>query len=111
MLDDCGPRIRTRTRKDILGCEGVVWPQVCQRQLSVAEKLSDMGFQSTIADSDVWLRAAAKGDGEKHYEYVLMYVDDILAISAYTRSILEDVQHPFKLKNDHVETPEFYHGA
>jgi hypothetical protein len=30
----------------------------------MAEKLSEMGFHSTMADPDVWLRAAVKGDGE-----------------------------------------------
>jgi Reverse transcriptase (RNA-dependent DNA polymerase) len=32
----------------------------------MAEKLAEMGFQSTIADPDVWLRAATKGDGEQY---------------------------------------------
>ncbi len=31
----------------------------------MAEKLDDMGFQSTLADPDVWIRAATKGDGEQ----------------------------------------------
>jgi hypothetical protein len=34
-----------------------------------------------MADPDVWLRAATKSDVESDYNYVLMYVDDILAIS------------------------------
>jgi hypothetical protein len=70
-----------------------------------------MGFQSSMADPDVWLRAASKGDGEDYYEYVLMYVDDILAISCNARLILEEIQGTFKLKNDKIETPEFYLGA
>jgi hypothetical protein len=78
----------------------------------MAEKLTEMGFQSTIADPDVWLRAASKGDGERYYEYVLMYVDDILlAISCDAQAILQDVQRTFKLKNDRIEPPEFYLGA
>jgi hypothetical protein len=77
----------------------------------MAEKLSDMGFQSSMADPDVWLRAAAKGDGERYYEYVLMYVDDILAISSSARLILEEVQRGFKLKNDKIEAPNYYLGA
>jgi hypothetical protein len=77
----------------------------------MAEKLADLGFQSTIDDPDVWLRAASKGDGEQYYEYVLMYVDDILAISCDPNAILEDVQKTFKLKNDKIEPPEFYLGA
>ena len=77
----------------------------------MAEKLSDMGFQSSMADPDVWLRAATKGDGERYYEYVLMYVDDILAISCSARPILEEVQRTFKLKNDKIEAPDYYLGA
>ena len=77
----------------------------------MAEKLTDLGFQSTSADPDVWLRAASKGDGEQKYEYILMYVDDILAISCDPRAILEDVQKTFKFKNDKIEPPEFYLGA
>ena len=37
----------------------------------MAEKLVELGFQSTLADPDVWLQAATKNDGESYYEYVL----------------------------------------
>ena len=77
----------------------------------MAEKLSQLGFQSSLADPDVWLRAAVKGDGERYYEYVLMYVDDILTISVDAEAILQDVQSTFKLKNDRIAAPEFYLGA
>jgi hypothetical protein len=42
---------------------------------------------------------------------VLMYVDDILAISCDARSILEEIQGTFKFKNGSIETPEYYLGA
>ena len=77
----------------------------------MAEKLIEMGFTSSLADPDVWYRAAIKGDGQEYYEYVLMYVDDILAISCNAKEILEEVQRTFKLKNDKIEQPEFYLGA
>ncbi len=77
----------------------------------MAEKLTELGFQSTMADPRVWLQAASKGDGKQYFEYVLMYVDDILAISCNLKAILEDVQKTFKLKNDKIELPEFYLGA
>ena len=41
----------------------------------------ELGYQSTVADPDVWRRPAVKSDGEAYYEYVLCYVDDILVIS------------------------------
>ncbi len=77
----------------------------------MAEKLASMNFQSSMADPDVWIRAAAKGDGERYYEYVMMYVDDILAISCDAHTKLQEVQGTFKLKNDRIDVPEFYLGA
>ena len=77
----------------------------------MAEKLTEIDFQSTMADPDVWLPAATKEDGEKYYEYILMYVDDILVISCHAREILEEVQKTIKLKNDRIEAPEYYLGA
>jgi hypothetical protein len=42
---------------------------------------------------------------------VLMYVDDILAISCDAKAISQDVQRTFELKNDRIDTSEFYLGA
>ena len=47
----------------------------------IANKLDEIGFKSSPADPDVWLRPAVKPDGEEYYEYVVCHVDDILAIS------------------------------
>jgi hypothetical protein len=77
----------------------------------IAEKLVSMGFQSAMADPDVWLRAATKSEGEKYYEYVMMYVDDILALSCDARMILDEIQRTFKSKNDKIEAPDYYLGA
>jgi hypothetical protein len=38
-----------------------------------------MGFEPTKSDPDVWYRAASKPDGFQYYEYILVYVDDMLA--------------------------------
>ena len=47
----------------------------------MASTLRDLRFKSCLADPDVWLRPAEKSDGEEYYEYVLVYVDDILVVS------------------------------
>ena len=77
----------------------------------MAEKLDEMGFKSSIANPDVWLRPAIKSDGEEYYEYILVYVDDILAISVRAREILQEVQKYVKFKNDKIEAPTNYLGA
>ena len=50
-----------------------------------------MNFKSSNADPDVWRRPAIKANGEKYYEYLLTYVDDLLAISEDATSILKEI--------------------
>ena len=77
----------------------------------MAEKLDNIGFRTSIADPDVWIRPAVKSSGEEYYEYILMYVDDILVISVSAMEILQDMQSHIKFKNDKIETPDGYLGA
>jgi len=77
----------------------------------LAEKLEEIGFRSTTADPDVWLRPAAAADGTEYYSYVLAYVDDILAIDKNPDAIMKQIGERFKFKNDAIEEPESYLGA
>jgi hypothetical protein len=77
----------------------------------MAKKLDDMGFKSSVADPDVWMRPATKVDGAEYYEYILMYVDDILAVSATPMPIMQEIQDMVKFKNDKIEEPTNYLGT
>jgi len=77
----------------------------------MAKTLRDAGFESSKADPDVWLRPATKADGFEYYEYVLIYVDDILACSANPKAIMDHLQSHYTLKKDSVKEPESYLGA
>ena len=61
----------------------------------LAETLHDIGFRPTRADPDVWRRPAKKADGEEYYEYILCYVDDLLAVSEDATKVLQGVQAVF----------------
>jgi hypothetical protein len=50
-------------------------------RVTLAQALRDIGFVSTIADPDVWIGPAAHDDGYEYYEILLVYVDNVLAIS------------------------------
>ena len=55
---------------------------------------------------------AIKPDGDEYYEYVLMYVDDILAISIDPTEILKSMEgKTVKYKNGKIAPPEMYLGA
>ena len=49
-----------------------------------------MGFKSSIADPDIGFRPATKPDGEQYYEFILVYVDNILSISQYAVSVIRE---------------------
>jgi hypothetical protein len=42
--------------------------------------LVDLGYTSTKADPDVWIRAQVKPDGFEYSELVLVYVNDIMVL-------------------------------
>ena len=77
----------------------------------LAETLDDMGFRSSHADPDVWLHLAVNPDGEKYYEYVLVYVNDISTISFDPKEPMKGIQKDFKFKNDEIQEPNIYLGA
>lgn len=83
------------------------------QEAHLAERLDEMGFHPTHADPDVWLRPAVKPDGEQYYEYVLVYVDDLLSMGHDARAVLEEVRKEvrFKIKGNKIEEPSTYLGA
>lgn len=76
-----------------------------------AQTLDSLGFRPSIADPDVWMRAAVKPDGEEYYEYILVYTDDCLCVSYDASLPLKSIMEYFKFKKDKIEPPEFYLGA
>jgi len=77
----------------------------------LAKTISDIGFRPTKADPDVWSRPAVKPDGFQYYEMILVYVDDVIAISHQPGNVIEGIQAVFKLKGDKAEVPEMYLGG
>jgi Reverse transcriptase (RNA-dependent DNA polymerase) len=78
----------------------------------LANTLRDkFGFTACRADNDVWYRAAVKKNGERYYEYVLVYTDDMLAASENPRDILEKMDQHFLLKDGTIGPPKVYLGS
>ena len=77
----------------------------------LAGKLDELGFESCVADPDVWRRLAVKFDNTEYYEYFLTYVDDLIVISENAVEVLKTLSREVKLKNDLIEAPSTYLGA
>lgn len=56
-----------------LESSGMAWTEL-------AETLDAMGYKSTEADPDAWMRRAVKPSGEEYWAYMLIYVDNCLHI-------------------------------
>jgi hypothetical protein len=71
----------------------------------------DMGFQSTIADPDVYRQGNAKPCRFKYYEYLLVYVDNVLIVSHSPKIHLERIKESYELNRSSVGPPMQYLGA
>ena len=75
------------------------------------DSIQNMGFKPSIADPDVYLREFAKPDGFKYYEYILVYVDDVLIISHAPEEHLKVIEATYELNPASVGPPSRYLGA
>ena len=66
-------------------------------RVHMAAKLDEMNFTSCNTYPDVWHSPSFKCNGDKYYEKLLTYVDDLLAISEDATRILKEIANTFKL--------------
>ena len=76
----------------------------------------DLQFHPCLEDPDLWMSKATKPDGDTYWEYVLIYVDDILVISHKPDKIMNCLSELYRLKEDpvtkkHFNKPTSYLGA
>jgi Reverse transcriptase (RNA-dependent DNA polymerase) len=83
-----------------LKSSGAAW------RADLAGTLRDLGFTSTQADPDVWIKQMSD-----HYEMVLVYVDDILIFSRNPKQVMDDLGKLYEMKPESVREPELYLGA
>ena len=73
--------------------------------------IEGLGFKMCRADNDVWMRPGENSKGDKVYEYVLVYSDDLLIIAMNPMEIAAHIDQHCKLKTDSVKRPDQYLGA
>jgi len=72
--------------------------------------LQHLGYTSSLANPDVWLRPAKKPNGFEYYEYVLVYVDDQLVLSHQAEVTMKFLEEFYRLKDGYAK-PDRYLGA
>ena len=89
-----------------LKSSGAAWRAMLAKVLR-----EEMNFTPTEADPDVYIRKATKANGELYYEMLLVYVDDILAVSEIAEELVGILGKKFKLKKSSVGRPTRYLGG
>ena len=78
----------------------------------LADTLSNvMGFKSSLADPDVWLKPAVAPDGFKYYSYILIYTDDILVLDKNPQKYMDMLKDRYTVKPSSIGEPTTYLGA
>jgi hypothetical protein len=77
----------------------------------LSQTMHDMKYERCKADHDVWLRPAVKPDGFAYYEYVLIFVDDILHLLHNPGDTMGTLAKLYKLKEGSVGVPDRHLGA
>lgn len=65
---------------------------------------------TSLADPNVWYRETMKPNGFSYYEYILVYVDDVLVLSHRAKEIMQGLEQFYRLK-DGFTKPSQYLGT
>ena len=78
-----------------------------------AQSLRDLGYESFVGgDPDVWQKPGVKPNGETYYEYIVVYIDDLLVIGQNPTHITHALQaDPFNYMLKDIEEPKTYLGV
>jgi hypothetical protein len=77
----------------------------------LSDSLRGLGYTPSEADRNVWMKPGVKPDGFKYYQYILVYVDDILHLSHDPTIVISALSNMYELKKESVGIPERYLGA
>ena len=78
----------------------------------LAECMRFLGYQSCLADQDLWYKAETRpSDGHKYYSYILLYVDDVMSIRHDSETPIRIIDKYFHMTPDSIGDPDIYLGA
>ena len=76
----------------------------------MAATLRAGGFHSCLVDPDVWMKTRVHPNGDKYWEYLICYVDEILVISHDPQLTMDMLSESYTLKAGSVKEPDQYLG-
>ena len=70
-----------------------------------------LGFKSSLADPDVWMKDMIDSEGNEYYAYILVYVDDILVLDYKPQLHMAKLKETFTVRDETIKEPDKYLGA
>jgi hypothetical protein len=75
----------------------------------LADDLRSFGYIASLSDNDVYLKKRYHPKGYYYYEYIVVYVDDVICISHAPKEFMKKLGEAYKLKNGY-DKPSTYLG-
>ena len=111
MGPECGREMKGRVAKLVRALYGLKSSGASWRKMFKDFIETKMGFKPCLCDSDMYYRRNKTSDGRTYYELLLVYVDDVLALSHDPGGIMKQIGTSFEIKNDEYGPPTQYLGA
>ena len=108
---ECGSHVKGKVMKLVRALYGLKSSGASWRKMFKDYIVSKMGFVPSSLDGDMYYRRNADVNGVHYYELLLVYVDDVLAISHDPGAIMKTIGLGFVIKNDEWGPPKQYLGA
>jgi Reverse transcriptase (RNA-dependent DNA polymerase) len=108
---ECGPHLEGKPCKLVRALYGLKSSGAAWRAMFSNFVTETLGFKPTRIDPDVYYRKNYRSDGSPYYEYLLIYVDDVLALSLDPTAIMKDIGKQFTIKDGKYGPPTTYLGA
>ena len=77
----------------------------------LASCMEALNYLPCRVDNDVWMRKSRKSNGTEYYEYMLLYVDDCLAISEKPKEAVLQLDKFFNIQPSSIAPPNIYLGG
>jgi hypothetical protein len=96
--DEFGPNLKGRTLKIVRALYGLKSSGAAFRLHLALTLRESLHFMACQADPDVWMHHANKVNSTPYYEYILVYVDDVMVILGNPDGIIASLCNHFLLK-------------
>ena len=110
----CGPQFGPELEGSVAYIVRALYGTKCggrHFQNHLRECMDMLGYESCLANPNLWMRKATTNDGVPYYEYMLLYTDDCLAISKNLQEALMEINKYFSMKPKSVGPPKIHLGA